>query len=68
MKLIICVGNFFWGASKANENRSKLHFKEWDHVLFTEAVWGIGFKEGAKWNKLFISKGRIYEMICLSLM
>ncbi|XP_062114427.1 uncharacterized protein LOC133825513 [Humulus lupulus] len=48
--------NFLWGASKGNENRSKMHFTGWDQVCLPKQLGGLGFKEGAKWNMVLLAK------------
>lgn len=45
-----------WGASNANENRSKLHFTRWDQVCLPKQFGGLDFKEGTKWNMVLLAK------------
>ncbi|XP_062093665.1 uncharacterized protein LOC133799682 [Humulus lupulus] len=47
---------FLWGASKGNDNRSKIHFTSWDQVCLPKQLGGLGFKEGAKWNMVLLAK------------
>lgn len=48
----LCRG-FLWGL---NGNRSKLHIASWEKVCLQKAYGGLGFREGAKWNRAILAK------------
>ncbi|XP_062080350.1 uncharacterized protein LOC133785111 [Humulus lupulus] len=48
----ICQG-FLWGSSG---QRSKLHIPSWQKVCLPKAYGGLGFREGAIWNRAVLAK------------
>ncbi|XP_062104168.1 uncharacterized protein LOC133815329 [Humulus lupulus] len=44
---------FLWGASG---NRSKLHLASWHQVCLPKAYGGLGFRDGANWNRAVLAK------------
>ncbi|XP_062086109.1 uncharacterized protein LOC133792209 [Humulus lupulus] len=40
----------------SNINRSKMHLTAWDQVCLPKSLGGLGFKEGANWNKVLLAK------------
>ncbi|XP_062080858.1 uncharacterized protein LOC133785653 [Humulus lupulus] len=45
--------NFLWGSSNS---RSKLHCTSWAQVCLPKSLRGLGFMEGAVWNKVLMAK------------
>ncbi|XP_062114155.1 uncharacterized protein LOC133825193 [Humulus lupulus] len=48
----LCRG-FLWGIYG---NRSKLHITSWQQVCLPKAYGGLGFRDGASWNKAILAK------------
>ncbi|XP_062119263.1 uncharacterized protein LOC133833014 [Humulus lupulus] len=48
----ICRG-FLWGSAG---QRSKLHVPSWQKVCLPKAYGGLGFRDGAKWNRAVLAK------------
>ncbi|XP_062118295.1 uncharacterized protein LOC133831906 [Humulus lupulus] len=48
----ICRG-FLWGSAR---QRSKLHIPSWQKVCLPKAYGGLGFREGATWNRAVLAK------------